>query len=364
LSSDLVMRIVTRAELRDPNYHTAWSWPEGIPPIGGANRDFMLGHPFARGEGDPMQILALTGKQIVGRVDLLNGRLQIEDHAVDVLWASGLAVPERFRQTGAGLMLMLRMAGVHHTICIVGVSRQVAPIYDKLRWTTFPMTRYLLLRKSRPVLGMLIGERAAQVARPVVDSMLSLHGGLVRAFTELRARDLAVERCERLPDALDARLQAPRAAVSCSRSTQYVNWLLAHRTDSPRLCTVHDREGRTLGYFIVTSRFHESASDGKFRNVTLGSVKEWLVLEPERLGELELLLLATRELCSDARLDAIEICLPDDALGAALRRLGFVAKGELKLLFKAGPKSPLAQAKYQQRKLWWFRPADGDGFFF
>lgn len=364
MSSELAMRIITRAELRDPDYHKAWTWPEEVPPIGGTNRDFMLQHPLARGEDDPMQILAITGTQVVGRVDLICGRLHVDGRDVDVLWGSGLAVPERFRNTGAGLMLMLRMAGVHHTTCVVGISQIVTPMYEKLRWTIFPMTRYLLLRKSKPVLGSLIGDGPAQLARPFVDSMLSLHGGLLRAFTELRARGLAVEARETLPAELEPRLIAPRAAVSCYRSSTYVNWLLSHRLDSRKLCTVHDRDGRTLGYFIVTSRFHESASDGKFKNITLGTVKEWMVLEPERLGELELLLLATRELCNDTRLDAIEICLPDDSLGIALRRLGFVAKGDLKLLFKAGPKSPLAQDKYKDRSNWWFRPADGDYFFF
>ena len=53
------MRIITRAELETPTTTKCGRGPgEEVPPIGGTNRDFMLNHPLARGEDDPMQILA------------------------------------------------------------------------------------------------------------------------------------------------------------------------------------------------------------------------------------------------------------------------------------------------------------------
>jgi len=364
LSDELSIRVITRAQLRDPEYWTEWTWPDEIPPIGGMNRDFVLHHPLAVGEDDPVQILAVTGSQVVGRVNLINGRLQVDSQDVDVLWGSGLAVPERFRHTGAGLMLMLRMAGAHHTTCVVGISRIVAPIYEKLRWVAFPMARYVLLRHSSPVLEPLIGSAGTRVAKRAIDPLLSMHASLLRTWIQTRARGFVVERRESLPADLDARLAAARVSVTCYRSSAWINWLLGHRREARQLCIVHDKSGHMLGYFIYTSRFHESASDGRFRNLMLGSIKEWMVVDPERISDFELLLLATRELFLDDRLDAIEVCLPDEALGPSLRRLGFMRKGDLKLLFKAGPKSPLAHEKYRNRSAWWFRPADGDNFFF
>ena len=144
-----------------------------------------------------------------------------------------------------------------------------------------------------------------------------------------------------------------------------MNWLLGHRLDSRKLCTVHDQGGRTLGYFIVTSRFHESVSDGKFKNITLGTVRSGCARAGSSgRARLSCSWRTRRAVQRRAPGRGIEIACRDDSPGIALRRLGFVAKGDLKLLFKAGPKSPLSQDKYKDRKNWWFRPADGDYFFF
>src|SRR6185436_11254015 len=146
-------------------------------------------------------------------------------------------------------------------------------------------------------------------------------------------------RLQALPAELEAPLRVARAPAACHRSPTSVNWLLAHHAGEHGLFLVRGRDERPLGYFIVTSRFHASASSEGFRNLTLGSVKDWVVLVPGAIEELDLLLLATRELCRQPALDAIEICLPGGAAGPALKRLGFVEKGELKFLFKAAPGS-------------------------
>ena len=143
-----------------------------------------------------------------------------------------------------------------------------------------------------------------------------------------------------------------------------MNWLLAHHSGTRRLFLVRGRAGQALGYFIITTKFHASASSEGFQNLTLGSIKDWVALAPEELPELGLLLLATRELCRDPALDALEVCLPEDAPGRALARLGFLPKGDLKFLFKAAPGSALADARFRERSRWWFRPADGDNLFF
>ncbi|MBK7644940.1 MAG: hypothetical protein IPJ19_18170 [Planctomycetes bacterium] len=155
-----------------------------------------------------------------------------------------------------------------------------------------------------------------------------------------------------------------RAAASCQRSSVSINWLLAHHEGTRRLFLARARDGRALGYFLVTTKFHASASSDGFRNLTLGSIKDWMSFEPGELGEPDLLLLATRELCRDRAVDAIEVCLPDESAARALRRLGFLVKGDLKFLFKAAPQSPLAAAPLRERNQWWFRPADGDNLFF
>ena len=364
MAERLTLQIVTRERLRDPDYAKAWQWPEEVAPIGGPMREFLIDHPLAESESDPVQIVATTGSQVVGRINLIAGRVQVDGQSAHVLWGSGLEVAEQYRHTGAGLMLMLRMGSIHPTVCVVGISKVVTPLYEKLRWEIFPMRRHVLLRRSRPVLERLLGSGAATLARPFAGALLALHSGLVRAWISVRERGLHVEALEALPAELDAQLAAPRAPATCLRSSASVNWLLSHHTGTRRLYLVRGHDSRALGYFIVTTKFHASASSEGFKNLTLGSIKDWMVLAPGAIGELDLLLLATRELCRDAAVDAIEVCLPDDASGPTLRRMGFLAKGDLKFLFKAAPQSPLAAAPFRDRNNWWFRPADGDSLFF
>lgn len=364
MAERLSLQIVTRERLRDPDYAKAWQWPQGIAPIGGTMREFLLEHPQAESESDPVQIVAATGTQVVGRINLIAGRVLVEGRRVHVLWGSGLEVAEEYRHTGAGLMLMLRMGSIHPTVCVVGISKLVTPLYEKLRWEIFPMRRHVLLRRSRPVLERFLGSGAATLARPLAGALLALHGGILRARIGARESGLRVEALERLPAEFDARLAVARAQATCERSSTSLNWLLSHHGGTRRLYLVRGRDARALGYFVVTTRFHASASSEGFRNLMLGSIKDWVVFEPGSIGELDLLLLATRELCRDPAVDAIEACLPDDASGPALRRLGFLEKGDLKFLFKAAPQSPLAGNAFRERNHWWFRPADGDNLFF
>jgi hypothetical protein len=364
LTERLALHVVTRERLREPDYGRAWQWPEGIQPLGGSTRELLLNNPLAVSEADPVQIVATTGAQVVGRVNLISGRLQVDAQDLPVLWGSGLDVAERFRHTGAGLMLMLRMGSIHPTVCVVGISKIVTPIYAKLRWEIFPMQRYVLLRHSAPVLGRYLGSAAAALARPFAGALLSVHSGLLRTWIGARASRFRVEEVQALPAELDAQLAATRAPAACHRSSTWVNWLLAHHTGTRRLFVVHADGGKALGYFLVTTKFHATASSEGFQNLTLGSIKDWVALAPDELRELDLLLLATRELCRDPAVDAIEVCLPEDAPGRALRRLGFLPKGDLKFLFKAAPGSPVATAPFRDRSRWWFRPADGDNFFF
>ncbi len=364
MAEKLLLQIITRGHLRDGDYARAWQWPEGIPPIGGSARDFLLNNPLAVSEADPVQIVATTGSQVVGRVNLISGRLQIDSRAVPVLWGSGLEVAERFRHTGAGLMLMLRMGSIHPTVCVVGISRIVTPIYEKLRWVIFSMKRYVLLRRSAPVLDRYLGHTAAAMARPFAGALLSVHSGLLRTWIDARESRFLVQELAALPAELDIQLGTVRAPASCHRSSTWVNWMLAHHGGTRRLFLVRGREGQALGYFIVTTKFHASASSEGFQNLTLGSVKDWVVLAPAEIRELDMLLLATRELGRDPVVDAIEVCLPEDLPGRSLRRLGFLPKGDLKFLFKAAPGSPIDEARFRERSSWWFRPADGDNLFF
>ncbi len=100
-----------------------------------------------------------------------------------------------------------------------------------------------------------------------------------------------------------------------------------------------------------------------FANFTLGSVKDWIVLDRQAIDEQGLILLALREL-AELSVDVAEVCVPDHTLGRRLRRLGLVKQGALAFLVKASPQSPLKSPIDFELSSWRVRPADGDHFYF
>jgi hypothetical protein len=90
----------------------------------------------------------------------------------------------------------------------------------------------------------------------------------------------------------------------------------------------------------------------------LGTLADWLIFRPERLDLRTLILMAVREL-SRWGADAIEVCIADSAVGAWMRRWGMRRVGDLHVLLRAAPGSPVAHAAVPLDQ-WQFRPAEGD----
>ena len=114
----------------------------------------------------------------------------------------------------------------------------------------------------------------------------------------------------------------------------------------------------TRSGFALKLRFHETASHRGFRDVRLGTLADWQIFRPDRIDLRGVVRLAVAEL-SRWRADAIELCTGDDAAGRWMRRWGLRRVGELHVLVRASPKSPVAAAAVPAPR-WQFRPAEGD----
>jgi hypothetical protein len=130
-----------------------------------------------------------------------------------------------------------------------------------------------------------------------------------------------------------------------------------------QLFYVRDLRGHEVGYFMITTRFREQVEHGGLRDVTIGTVQDWMVFDSKKTDEFQLILFAIRELIA-LDVDILQVCIADERIGKSLRWLGLVQMGELQLVFKASPKSPLADKAWQVAENWRLRPADGDYFFF
>ena len=104
------------------------------------------------------------------------------------------------------------------------------------------------------------------------------------------------------------------------------------------------------------------ASHRGFRNLLLGSLGDWRIFEPIDLDLRRLILLAMQTL-GKWNPDAIEICVADKDLWKYFRRRGLMRVGELAILIKTAPHSPLRLEMYRDQANWQLTPAEGDNFF-
>jgi len=362
------LHILTRAQIASANPYAAWEDPDGLAAINPRKMAALFANPSLGGDGDPMQIIGTLGNRVVGRIDLVPCQIVVRGVPTRVFYGSDLFVPEQFRGSLMGVMLILKAQGVHETVGASGPSQIATAIYEKLKWFDIPLARFIMLRNSRPVVQRYYGDRVGLgLLAALANGALGVHRGLLALWNGPRLSGFRCSAAETLPAEAVALLDSPGRPVRGARSAAWIDWVLKHAfSDDPQraheLFLVRDRQERLLGYFVLKTRFYPVATHRDFKNVLLGSLQDWRIFDEKILGLRDVVLLATRELVQ-RRVDAVEICLQDPARAGPLRPLGFVRVGSMHMLFKAGPKSPLAEAELQKPEAWDLRPADGESVF-
>ena len=347
-----------------------WDDPEGVSRLTPEKRTALLDNPLAMGDDDPVQLVGTRDGVVAGKLDLFSGRIHLDDQVVPTIWSSGYLVPERFRGSLIGVMILLELHRLNPTVGACGVSHLALPVVRRLKWRELVMPRYLLLLRSRQVFRRYLGQTPAVTAGSRVADLLL--GGQRRLWQEVGVRrwpGLRSAPVDRAPEELDAHLaRLPSTGrVVPHRSAAWLNWLLTHSfVDDPSMTSalflVRGDDDALLGYFLVKSRFYPVASQRDVRDVTLGSLQDWMIFDEARLRLPQLVVLAVRAL-ERWRPDAIEVCTADEETGAHLRRWGFPRAGDLRLVVRVSRASPLRPEPFALPEYWTLRPAEADNFF-
>ena len=359
--------IISKGEIRSgnlPNFED----PDGIAVMTAEKRRAVLENPLSNSDDDPALILGLSGNIAIGRFDLFPGEVELDGNATPIVWGSALYVSEKHRHTGIGLMLILRMQSVAPAVGVLGVSQAALPLYRSLRWTEVGLPRYVLVRRSRAfIAAFLRSDRLARLLAPFADVIFAAWRFRIRRRIDKLSRSYTVVSLSKMPDHLTPRpVPVPRAMPH--RSPKWMNWLLRNSFgDDPSLrkalfmITKHGSD-TPLGYFLLKKRRFTEITRWQIRNVTIGSVQDWITFDPSSLPESDVLVLAITE-CMQRDVDAVEICTKEPGIETTLRRWGLIAMSDLNFFYKANPASPLADPLWREPRHWWLRPAEGDNFF-
>src|SRR5438552_6627754 len=151
MDEKVTLCVVRKAQIRDGAPPLPFVDPSNIVTLTPQKRAALLGNPLSHEEDDPVQIVGLKGNTAIGRLDLLAGEVNVGMQSMPMLWTSALFVPEEHRNSLVGVLAIIKMQQLCDTVGACGVSQLALPVFEKLKWIKFTLPRYLLLRRSRPV---------------------------------------------------------------------------------------------------------------------------------------------------------------------------------------------------------------------
>jgi hypothetical protein len=365
MTDQLALHVLRRPDLQAGTIYSSWARGDELARPTEAKRALMLDNPLSIGPDEPMQIIGTKGGRVIGRMDLIAGRLMAGAVEAPLLWGSEYFVPEEDRATMMGVMLLMKTQQAHHTVGAHGPSQMAYPLYAKLKWIDVPLQRYILLRNSRSIVRRYIGEGPlGSLARLGADAALAVHRVAVAA--RRLTGGLKATETPRMPDELDAALQPPSDKARGHRSAAWINWLLRHsfggggRRHERRLFLVR-RPGATdpVGYFLLKLKFLPVATHRGFPDLTLASLADAASFDAARCSPRSLAMLAFKA-AAELGADAMEVCGGPGDPPVYDRWLGFLPAGQMHLMLRAAPPSPLADPRWKDPKQWGIRLGDGE----
>ncbi len=325
----------------------------------------MLANPLSIGPDEPMQIIGTKGRRVIGRIDLIAGRLMVGDQPAPILWGSEFFVPDADRSTMMGAMLLLRSQQVYHTLGAHGPSQMAYPLYAKLKWIDVPYQRYVVMANSRPVVRRYVHAGAAAVAHRVANVGLLGHKAYMGMLRSQAASDLIVREVPEMPAELDAALRPPSALIRGYRGVDWINWVLRHHfSDSTRherhlYLVQHQERTDPVGYFMLKVKFHTVATSRAYPDLTLASLVDAQSFDASRCTHEALVHLAFRETCR-LNADALEVADHPEHRAAFYRSIGALPAGQMHLMVRASNPSPLADPMYRDPAKWDLQLGDGE----
>jgi hypothetical protein len=334
--------------------------PHGLCRINEKTLTAFRTNPMRQIQGGLAQLVGTVDGCVAGTLMFLPGEIFVDGKAYSVAWCSGLYVAPEFRKSLLGLTLIKE---ARRSYVIVGGSRvgdTAFPLFERLGWLSIPLTRYVLLCRSRPILEHSLGPgRSAAILTPLADCAFSLHRRLLKGREEVSCANLRCRPADSMPEALDAALADLSHAFGCHRSSRWLNWILQNTFDAdPRnrkhVFLIHDRQDRVVAYFVTRVKFHKRPSHRGSGNLLVGSVLDWGVFDPHAVSQERIWLMATNTLTAEG-VDVVEIC--DEAPDADLP-FGFRKFGEHRMVLYSNPTGPTISRDNMSH--WRVRQIDGD----
>jgi GNAT superfamily N-acetyltransferase len=353
---------VTKGMYREGKAYQDWSGGGELGRIGGPYAELLC---ESCEDHDPVSLVSLVGQKPVGQINLLKGAVVLAGERVPVYWGSGFVVPEEHRATGAGMALMARMRSLTPGTGAVSISQLALPLYTKLGWQCLGAQRHLMLARPSVYLKHRLGRSAPiRFLGRLADGAAKVHRWLVRGVLGMltpRLEQQVLQDFAGISDSWFAKHTDQPYATERSAAWLRRIMSLGPQDNARRLHLILGSDRQVIGYFVTALARREGVGNGRFGDLMVASLRDWVSFDRVSLPERAVMLMGLRELLK-AECDVVELCVPNGQPSRLPAILGMVKMGELNFALRLGPEWVRRHPDLARPDLWWFRPGDGDAF--
>ena len=301
--------------------------------LGTKMREAVFHNPSGFKEDEVCQILALDDDVVVGATNPFSGRLLINGEVVGCQNGSYLYSHEDYRKDNIGGELFLRITNLHPTknCFFVGISQMAIGLYKALKYSLFEFPRLIYLRKSRSVVQSILHNEAlwTKPLIAMVDAGLWLHRQIINVHNHICYRDYTIENVKECPDEVEQIVIQDKHPYKELHDKAWFDWSLKYTISEDsrtlrRLYVIKKNE-KIEAFFLIKQEFFEKASSRGFKNVYLGSIMEWGIMEDSQLTEKDVVLMGLNSF--DNNVDGIQYATTEHKIAKQLKKWLFAGIG-------------------------------------
>lgn len=303
-------------------------------------RSTLLANPNLDDERKSAINIVICDGIIVGRNMLMPTKLKINDEIIMAQTGGSYEIAEQFRGQGLGTVVFSDSIMNSEYDFYIGqlYSTTAALIVRKLGLIIFELPSYYKMCNSRSVLEAK-GVRGfpLKLGTTIINAFLKFFN-ISNTFRLKKIKALyQVKEESIIPSWIDDLTLHDGHEFMEIHDHEWLQWCLDNKfTDKPNdkqsFYGVYDRQGSPKGFFMTKERFE--SSQGKYKNITRGTIVEWGSYNEEELSEIDLNLLAIDSF--GPQVDNIITVLSDISNNKKLEKLGFIRHGSYQMSIKPG----------------------------
>lgn len=338
---DVVLQRITYKDLRD---QTGISVDDNYGMVSeyltSSVRSTLLANPNLDDECKSAINIAICDGIIAGRNMLMPTKLKINDEIIMAQTGGSYEIAEQLRGRGLGTIVFRDSIMNSEYESYIGqlYSTTAAAIVRKLGLTIFELPSYYKLCNSRSVLEangfrgfpLKLGTIIVNAVLKLINIPNTFRLKKIKAFYQIKKECV-------IPDWIDELTLHDGHEFMEVHDHKWFQWCLDNKfteklNDKQSFYTVCDRQGNPKGFFMTKERFE--SRQGKYKNITRGTIVEWGSYNEEELSEIDLNLLTIDSFGS--QVDNITTVLSDISDNKGMEKIGFIRHGSYQMSIKPG----------------------------